>query len=55
VGIRKPLSLLREIEIEYESTKRMQKGEKGTKIRKIRTRVTDLQREKEKRVKTYQR
>lgn len=48
VGIRRPLSLLGEIEIEYESTKGMQKGEKGTRIRRIRTRASRLTEEKKK-------
>lgn len=49
VGIGRPLSLLGEIEIEYESTKGMQKGEKGTRIRRIRHELQDLREEKEKR------
>lgn len=40
VGIRRPLSLLGEIEIEYESTKGMQKEEKGTRIKRVRMRAS---------------
>lgn len=42
VGIRRPLSLLGEIEIEYESTKGMQKEEKGTRIKRVRMRAPRL-------------
>lgn len=48
VGIKKPLSLLEKIEIEYESSKEMQKGEKRTRIRRI-SELQDLRREKERR------
>jgi len=55
-GIKRPLSLFREIEIEYESTEGMQKGEKKTRIRRIRIRTSRLkERKRKKRVKTYER
>jgi len=55
VGIRRLLSLLGEIEIEYKSTKGMQKEEKRTRIRKIRTQVWRFKKKKKKGVKTYER